>query len=113
MNTVLDSTDFEHIQRAHCIFQANVLSLCFLLTDVSISYSVSVPSIFLFNPILFFTPIQEEPSKTNVMNSIENPVLTILNKIFHLCDEFCNFAKTAHSTLTEQENTDYNLLEKE
>ncbi|CAD7086154.1 unnamed protein product [Hermetia illucens] len=88
MNTVLDSTDFEHIQRAHCIFQANVLSLCFLLTD-------------------------EEPSKTNVMNSIENPVLTILNKIFHLCDEFCNFAKTAHSTLTEQENTDYNLLEKE
>ena len=35
MDKIEDSKDFEHIQRAHTIFQANVLGLCFLLDNVS------------------------------------------------------------------------------
>ncbi|XP_037882972.1 gamma-tubulin complex component 4 homolog isoform X2 [Glossina fuscipes] len=69
MNTILNKADFEQIQRAHSIFQANVLSLCFLLTD-------------------------ENTSKTNILHSTtlhsSNPVYLIINEIFHICEDFCN-----------------------
>lgn len=37
MDAICRSRDFEHFQRAHTIFQANILSLCFLLNTVSLN----------------------------------------------------------------------------
>lgn len=64
MNTVTDSKDFEHIQKAHTIFQANMLSMCFLLVK------------------------QDGISKTTFSESLENPVFTILHKILCLAESF-------------------------
>uniref|UniRef100_A0A1A9WLY9 Gamma-tubulin complex component n=1 Tax=Glossina brevipalpis TaxID=37001 RepID=A0A1A9WLY9_9MUSC len=88
MNTILNKADFEQIQRAHSVFQANVLSLCFLLTD-------------------------ENASKTNILQSTalhsSNPVYLIINEIFHICEDFCNL-KNEDKT---KENIDKNISDLE
>lgn len=68
MNAIQEAKDFEHIQRAHSIFQGNILSLCFL-----------IPQQF------------EGNSKRDMTGtvSVENPVLTILNKILACIHLFC------------------------
>ncbi|XP_013116270.2 gamma-tubulin complex component 4 homolog [Stomoxys calcitrans] len=70
LNTVLNEADFEQIQRAHSVFQANILSLCFLQTDA------------------------EDISRTNVLQTSatlnsNNPVYLIINEVFHICNDFC------------------------
>ncbi|XP_075145773.1 gamma-tubulin complex component 4 [Haematobia irritans] len=70
LNTVLNEADFEQIQRAHSVFQANILSLCFLQTDA------------------------EDASRTNCLQSStlhsNNPVYLIINEVFHICNDFCS-----------------------
>lgn len=83
LNTILNKADFEQIQRSHSIFQANILSLCFLLSD-------------------------EESSKVSILHSSSlhstNPVYLIINEIFHICDDFC--------TLVDTQSVDENLNDK-
>jgi len=73
LNTILIQADFEQIQRAHSVFQANVLSSCFLLSD-------------------------EEATRISILQSTtlnsNNPVYIILNDIFHLCEDVCNVLET-------------------
>ncbi|XP_067625654.1 gamma-tubulin complex component 4 homolog [Eurosta solidaginis] len=65
LNTILNKADFEEIQKAHSIFLANILSLCFLLTN-------------------------EETMKLNINQFIisqsNNPIYNILIDVFNLCD---------------------------
>ncbi|TMW39927.1 hypothetical protein DOY81_014993, partial [Sarcophaga bullata] len=73
LNTILNKADFEQIQRAHSIFQANILSLCFLLTN-------------------------EEANKVSILHAStvhsNNPVYLIINEILHICDDFCSLIDT-------------------
>ncbi|XP_065358490.1 gamma-tubulin complex component 4 homolog [Calliphora vicina] len=73
LNTILNKADFEQIQRSHSIFQANILSLCFLLTD-------------------------EDATKVSMLQSSSlhsnNPVYLIINEIFHICEDFCALVDT-------------------
>lgn len=69
LNTILNSmADFEQIQRSHSIFQANILSLCFLLADEDANK---------------FSILQTSSLHSN------NPVYLIINEIFHICEDFC------------------------
>ncbi|XP_011189312.1 gamma-tubulin complex component 4 homolog [Zeugodacus cucurbitae] len=65
LNTIQNKADFEEIQKAHSIFLANILSLCFLLTN-------------------------EESNKLNINQFIisqsNNPIYNILIDIFNVCD---------------------------
>lgn len=67
-STILNKADFEQIQRSHSIFQANILSLCFLLTDENTTRASMLQSSSL---------------------NLNNPVYLIINEIFHICEEFC------------------------
>lgn len=40
LTAILSKADFEQIQRSHTVFQANILSLCFLLSNVSYRFVV-------------------------------------------------------------------------
>lgn len=89
INAVQNSKDFEYIQRAHSIFQANVMSLCFLLN-----------------------------SNTNEMNTTkaksithENPVVVILNKIMKTIRLFCSVNESCERTITDLTNDELQLLE--
>jgi gamma-tubulin complex component 4 len=79
MDKIKETKDFEQILRAHSCFQANVLSLCFLLD-------------------------QSEPLSKTINNSMmENPVLAILNKILNLIEQFTAFAYIASSPMTNED----------
>lgn len=69
LNTVQNSKDFEYIERAHSVFQANILSCSFLLNDS--------------------TGESANASDQSCLQS-ENPVLTILKKIFKIILSFCD-----------------------
>ncbi|XP_053665548.1 gamma-tubulin complex component 4 homolog [Anopheles marshallii] len=84
--------DFERIQRAHTIFQANVLSLCFLLTSST----------------------NGEPSSLGTTTTIagiiqvqENPVLTILDSILSIVDRFCTFCMLCKDPMTKVERQEF------
>ncbi|XP_073819750.1 gamma-tubulin complex component 4 [Musca autumnalis] len=85
LNTVLNEADFEQIQRAHSVFQANILSLCFLQTD-------------------------DDASRTNVLQTsllnCNNPVYLIINEVFHICNDFCTLIDNEKSEENVDENTD-------
>lgn len=74
INAVQNSKDFEFIQRAHSIFQANVMSLCFLI-NCSTSESAN---------------LLNATSANNRVEDVENPVLVILNKIMKNIRMFCS-----------------------
>ncbi|KAL7021042.1 hypothetical protein ACKWTF_011724 [Chironomus riparius] len=79
MDKIKETKDFEQILRAHSCFQANVLSLCFLLEN-------------------------SDPLSKSMSNSMmENPVLTILNKILNLIEQFTAFAYIASSPMTSED----------
>lgn len=81
MSAIQESKDFEHIQKAHSIFQGNVLSLCFLVPQTSQNLLMTVPN----------TSSKED--STNIF--IENPVLVILNKILETSYTFCQHCSAA------------------
>lgn len=66
MNAIQEAKDFTHIQKAHAMFQGNVMTLCFLVPITDTSKSIGEE--FLVE---------------------ENPVLRILNKILSCIYEFC------------------------
>ncbi|XP_026478079.1 gamma-tubulin complex component 4 homolog [Ctenocephalides felis] len=68
LNTIKNTRDFDAIQRAHSIFQSNVMSQCFLLIGSSII----------------------GPSTTDETDTeVDNPVHQIMNKVFESCNRFC------------------------
>lgn len=75
INTVQHSKNFEFMQRAHSIFQANVMSLSFLLNTGTAQSSIDVNTL---NTTL------------NNIGHRENPVFTILNKILTTIQSFCS-----------------------
>ncbi|XP_031632312.1 gamma-tubulin complex component 4 homolog [Contarinia nasturtii] len=77
INAVQNSKDFEFIQRSHNIFQANVMSLSFLLNSIT-------------------------DDASNDTCQSQNTVLRILNKIFKTVRKFCKFNEnTSDQTSTE------------
>lgn len=88
MNTVCQSRDFENIQRAHMIFQANVLSQCFLLSNDTCM------------------------NKSTIILSTENPVLTILNRIMQRALIFCKLSMTCSDPVTPEQHELFQTCEK-
>lgn len=88
MEKIADTRDFEHIQRAHSCFQANVLGLCFLLE----------------------TP-EMTANKQMTMSFSENPVLVVLKKILHLVDNFTAFAYICTNPMTKADKQTFDNLE--
>ncbi|CAO1425686.1 unnamed protein product [Diamesa serratosioi] len=87
MCKIEDSKDFEHIQRAHTIFQANILGLCFLLEN------------------------QMDETKSGIISTTENPVLTVLNKIIQLVEQFSCFAYICSNPLTDKDRQSFDAFE--
>ncbi|XP_053673038.1 gamma-tubulin complex component 4 homolog [Anopheles nili] len=84
--------DFERIQRAHTIFQANVLSLCFLLNSSIAGESSSLGT---------------SVSMGGVIQVQENPVLTILDSILSIVDRFCTFCMLCKDPMTKVERQEF------
>lgn len=87
MSAIGETKDFERIQRAHTVFQANVLSLCFLMSNNSTSDMTNLTGIIQVN---------------------ENPVLTILDKVLVLVDKFCSFCTSCKDPMTKIERQEFN-----
>lgn len=93
---VQNSKDFEYIQRAHGVFQANIMSLCFLLNA-----NVADASHLLLN-----ATTMHAHAKTN---DAENPVLTILKNIMRTIRMFCKLNATCSDPLTHDEQQQLDL----
>lgn len=91
MSAAQNSSDFEYIQRAHSVFLANVMSLSFLLNTEPYECTVNKSS----------------------SRGIENPVLTILNKIFETIQVFCKFNKLNAETPEFNEIQQLNTFEEQ
>lgn len=88
MGAIGETKDFERIQRAHTVFQANVLSLCFLLSN-------NAPDM----------------TTTGIIHVNENPVLTILDKVLVIVDKFCSFCSSCKDPMTKVERQEFNGYE--
>ncbi|XP_055637096.1 gamma-tubulin complex component 4 homolog [Toxorhynchites rutilus septentrionalis] len=88
MGSIWETKDFEKIQRAHTVFQANVLSLCFLLSNNS-----------------------PDLSSTAVLHINENPVLTILDTVLVIVDKFCSFCGSCKDPMTTVERQEFDGYE--
>lgn len=93
---VQNSKDFECIQRAHSVFQANIMSLSFQLNSGA-SAAGSEPN-----------------DSTDAPNHAkhQNPVLIILNQIFTTIQSFCHFNRNIDES-THIETDELNLLEEQ
>lgn len=94
MNCVQNSKDFEYIQRAHSVFQANIMSLCFLLNTATTESTTTAPS-------LNRTSVPSG-SKDSTEDQ-ENPVLTILHKIMKCICTFCTLSLACAEPMTAEE----------
>uniref|UniRef100_A0A182NUP1 Gamma-tubulin complex component n=1 Tax=Anopheles dirus TaxID=7168 RepID=A0A182NUP1_9DIPT len=104
MAAIADSAkqaDFERIQRAHTIFQANVLSLCFLLTGSNSGGEPSASSLLSTTSAGSGVVIQVQ----------ENPVLTILDSILSIVDRFCTFCMLCKDPMTKAERMEFATYE--
>lgn len=97
LNAVQHSKDFEFIQRTHSIFQANILSLCFLL-NTSVGDAVNSVNTTMSGSLRHCTN--------------ENPVLTILNRIMKTIREFCLLNADCSDPLTHEEQQQLEFGEK-
>ncbi|XP_019541203.3 gamma-tubulin complex component 4 homolog [Aedes albopictus] len=87
MGAIGETKDFERIQRAHTVFQANVLGLCFLLSNNAPDMTTNTTGIIQVN---------------------ENPVLTILDKVLVIVDKFCSFCSSCKDPMTKVERQEFN-----
>lgn len=99
INAVQNSKDFECIQRAHSVFQANIMSLSFLLNSGS------------FAPAAAGGEPNDGIDTSNSTNH-QNPVLTILDQIFTTIQSFCRFNRNIEE-LPEIETQELSLLEEQ
>uniref|UniRef100_A0A182IW86 Gamma-tubulin complex component n=1 Tax=Anopheles atroparvus TaxID=41427 RepID=A0A182IW86_ANOAO len=90
-NTPAKPADFERIQRAHTIFQVNVLSLCFLLASANAGEPSSLGT----------------TTMAGVIQVQENPVLTILDSILSIVDRFCLFCMLCKDPMTKMERQEF------
>lgn len=93
---VQNSKDFEYIQRAHGIFQANIMSLCFLLNT-----NVADASHLLLNATMAYAHTKP--------NDAENPVLSILKNIMRTIRTFCKLNASCSVPLTHDEQQQLEL----
>lgn len=95
INAVQNSKDFECIQRAHSVFQANIMSLSFLLNSGTADGG----------------ELNDGNDASNSTNH-QNPVLTILNQIFTTIQSFCRFNRNIDESL-QIETQELSLLEEQ
>lgn len=88
INSVQNS-NFEHTQRAHTIFQANIMSLSFLLN----------------------TDIVNDATSQSTSQKSENPVYTILNNILITIESFCNFNQNTEYPIPSEIMQQLNLID--
>lgn len=87
INAIQNCKDFEFIQRSHSIFQANIMSLCFLLngsTNDNVNKSKSAPA--------------------------DNPVLFILHKIMKTIRTFCTLNEDCANSVNDLTKDEMKLL---
>lgn len=89
MDTVQKSKDFEHIQRAHTVFQANIMSFSFLLHEVDTTKSMH----------------------QSILQTNENPVFIILNQLMDNVCLFCKLSLTCSEPLTKGEKSTFSNYE--
>lgn len=98
INAVQNSKDFECIQRSHSVFQANIMSLSFLLNSgAAAAAGGGEPNDGI-----------DAPNNTNH----QNPVLTILNQMFTTIQSFCRFNRNLDESL-QIETQELSLLEEQ
>lgn len=90
INAVQNSKDFEFIQRAHSVFQANIMSLCFLLNG----------------------SINDAANNKSKETTDANPVLVILHKIMTTIRFFCALNKGVLDELTANDLAQLELHER-
>lgn len=95
INTVQNSKDFEFIQRAHNVFQANIMSLCFLLNS----------GVNDAGSMLNSTSINAK----NGDDLNENPVLTILRKIMRIVRTFYQLNSTCSDPMSNEDKQQLEL----
>lgn len=110
MDKIKETRDFEQIIRAHSCFQANVLSLCFQLENVSLKSFCVKLMIILKNYFHSQTDLMTK-SITHSVLIMENPVLIILNKIFKLSEQFTAFAYICSSPINEDDRNTFENFE--
>lgn len=103
MNAVQQSNDFEHIKRTHIIFQANILSLCFLLFGSSSSINSNNFFVGGNNRNNMTASGMMNASQMLSVSTIENPVLTILNRIIQRIKVFCKLSMSCSDPMTDEE----------
>lgn len=106
MNAVQQSNDFEHIKRTHIIFQANILSLCFLLFGSS--SSINANNFFVGGSggnggNMSASAMMNASQMLSVSCCVENPVLTILNRIIQRIKVFCKLSMSCSDPMTDEE----------
>lgn len=92
MNAVLNSKDFEYIQRAHSVFQANIMSLCFLLNTATVDSASAGISL---------NRASIPPGANG--DEQDNPVLIILHRIMRCINTFCVLNLTCDDPMTAEQ----------
>lgn len=91
MTAIQEAKDFTHIQKAHAMFQGNVMTLCFLVPITDTSKSIGEE--FMVE---------------------ENPVLKILNKILDCVHTFCSKSQQIQGTpLAPEQRHEFQSKEEE
>lgn len=103
INAVQNSKDFECIQRAHSVFQANILSLSFLLNSGNFASAGASGS---------GNGDRNDGNDTTHSTNRQNPVLTILDHIFTTIQSFCRFNQNIEET-SQNETQELGLLEEQ
>lgn len=98
LNSVINSKDFEYIQRAHSVFQANIMSLCFLLNTATLDSTAA--GVALNRTAMPSTTISYEQ---------DNPVLIILHRIMRCVNTFCVLSMTCHEPITAEQAKELQL----
>lgn len=96
MNAVLSSKDFEFIQRAHSVFQANIMSLCFLLNTAALDSTATGVAM---------NRTSVPPGPSGIMEQ-DNPVLIILHRIMRCIHTFCVLSLTCSDPVTIEQAKD-------
>lgn len=104
MNAVQNSKDFECIQRAHSVFQANIMSLSFLLNSGNATSSTASAA----------AATESIDGGIDAQNSThsQNPVLNILDQIFTTIQSFCRFNRSIDES-SEIETQELSLLDEQ
>ncbi|XP_063699170.1 gamma-tubulin complex component 4 homolog [Culicoides brevitarsis] len=92
MNAIQEAKDFEHIHKAHSKFQSSILGLCFLIPQTNAETNTTKVD---FNGSVY----------------VDNPVLTILNKILACIHLFCTLCMSIEDEVNNAQEFEFQKQE--